>query len=40
MNKKTLFIIYGVVAVGIIAFATKKYWYKPKSSFYNMEYKN
>jgi len=40
MNKKTLFIIYGVVAVGIIAFATKKYWYKPKSSFYNMQDEN
>lgn len=37
MNKKTLYIIYGVVAVGIIAFATKKFWYKPKSSFLNME---
>ena len=37
MNKKTLMIIGGVVAVGIIAFATKKFWYKPKSSFLNME---
>jgi len=40
MNRKTLVIIYGVVALGWIAFATKKYWYKPKSSFYNMEDKN